>query len=311
MKSEYGQRLSRLREKKIHQTREKLEYEGYLDEDDYGRVVPAFEWHIIPNDPDGNFYGIDGWTENFCSLMEKHDVFIDEDDAFCGRWMYFMSKMRPSQFKQSLLPGELKKAIDFYQIDASIGFDAHFCPDYRIGLELGWGGLIGKINAYKEKNASAGGETAHFYDCHIRVIRSIQSWIRKHIRKLDELIAGEKDEAAKKEWQEKKLMNESILEKAPETLREALQWMIWYHLASRTFNRDGAGGQLDALLQPYYERDIQNHIIDRDTAVYYLGCFLINDPVYWQIGGPGKDGRARVPKCPSSSWMRRNTSTFP
>ena len=290
MEKNYTDRLSKLREQKIDQTREKLEYEGYLDEDDYGRIIPTFEWHIIPNDPDGNFYGIEGWTENFCDLMEKHDVYIDEDDAFTGRWMYFMSKMRPFKYKESLLPPDLKKDIEYYQIDAGIGFDAHFCPDYRIGLELGWGGLIAKINAYKEKNASAGGKTALFYDCHIRVIRSIQVWMVKHIRKLDELIINEKDEDAKRELEEKKRVNENILEGAPGTLREALQWIIWFHLASRTFNRDGAGGQLDALLQPYYARDLENGIIDRETAVYYLGCFLINDPVYWQIGGPGRDG---------------------
>ena len=31
--------------------------------------------------------------------------------------------------------------------------------------------------------------------------------------------------------------------------------------------------------------------IDRQTAVYYLACFLINDPIYWQLGGPDQDGK--------------------
>ena len=54
----YWERLSALREKKLAHTQEKLTYEGYLDEDDYGRVIPTFAWDIIPNDPDGSFYGI-------------------------------------------------------------------------------------------------------------------------------------------------------------------------------------------------------------------------------------------------------------
>lgn len=77
MESIYKQRIDRLREKKIQQTEEKLEYEGFLDEDDYGRVVPTFEWHIIPNADDGNFYGASGWAENFYDLMTHHDIYDD------------------------------------------------------------------------------------------------------------------------------------------------------------------------------------------------------------------------------------------
>ncbi|MCH3918369.1 MAG: formate acetyltransferase [Spirochaetia bacterium] len=282
----YAQRLRRLREKKIQQTQEKYEYEGCLDEDDYGRIVPTFAWHIIANDPDGSFYGIDGWTDNICDLLEHHDVFIDDDDAFTGRWMYFLSKMRPHKYKQSLMPPELEKQIDYYKIDAGIGFDAHFCPDYRIGLELGWKGLLEKIDFYRKKYP----EKKHFYDCHERVIKSIQVWIKHHIDKLDELAQSESDAQKKQELLVKKKVNEHILNDKPKTLREAMQWIIWFHLVSRTFNRDGAGGQLDTLLEPYYDHDLKAKLIDREEAVYFMGCFLVNDPAYWQIGGPDANG---------------------
>lgn len=85
--------------------------------------------------------------------------------------------------------------------------------------------------------------------------------------------------------------NENIVEGAPQTLREACQWIVWFHLASRTYNRDGAGGQIDALLRPFYERDIAAGRITDAEAVYYLACLLINDPVYWQLGGPDADGK--------------------
>lgn len=76
----------------------------------------------------------------------------------------------------------------------------------------------------------------------------------------------------------------------PGDLREACQWIIWFHLASRTYNRDGAGGQIDSLLRPFYEQDKANGILDDETAVYYLACLLINDPIYWQLGGPDASG---------------------
>ena len=36
----YDGELARLKAKKLRQTREKIEREGGLDEDDYGRIVP-------------------------------------------------------------------------------------------------------------------------------------------------------------------------------------------------------------------------------------------------------------------------------
>ena len=71
----YEQKIANLRMRKLAQTQEKIEKEGLLDEDDYGRVVPPENlWNIIPNHPDGSFYGFDAWTDNFCSLMNIHPV---------------------------------------------------------------------------------------------------------------------------------------------------------------------------------------------------------------------------------------------
>ena len=50
----YEQKIANLRMRKLAQTQEKIEKEGLLDEDDYGRVVPPENlWNIIPNHPDG------------------------------------------------------------------------------------------------------------------------------------------------------------------------------------------------------------------------------------------------------------------
>lgn len=96
----------------------------------------------------------------------------------------------------------------------------------------------------------------------------------------------------------------------PGDLREACQWIIWFHLASRTYNRDGAGGQIDSLLRPFYEQDKANGILDDETAVYYLACLLINDPIYWQLGGPDASAATR-PRTSRSSSSKRRTRSIP
>ncbi len=286
----YQARIYRLRQKKLEQTRKKIESEGPLDEDDYGRIVPPEGiWRSIPNHPDGSFYGLSGWSENFCSLMECHPVYVDPDDAFAGRWMYFMSRMRSGKWHPDYPYDHLKENIHKYDIIAGIGDDAHFAPDYRTGLTLGWQGLLDKIEKYRKINPVP--SMPGFYDAHERVIRSIQGWIKRHIDEIERLAGAEGDIFLKSNLVEMAAVNRKILSDPPETLREALQWIIWYHLASRTYNRDGAGGQIDELLRPFYEYEVNNGLVNRDTTIYYLACFLINDPVYWQLGGPDREGK--------------------
>ena len=287
---DYESKIATLRAMKAVQTQDKIREEGLLDEDDYGRIVPPKGlWETRPNHPDGSFYGYEAWADNFCSLMAVHPVYVKDYDAFAGRWMYFMSKMRKNKWNPAYPYDHLKEDIARYDIICGIGDDAHFAPDYRMGLELGWGGLKAKIEHYRGINRDEGQQS--FYDLHLRAIDAIQGWIRRHIDEALRLA----EEAHSPETREHFLTiartNEAILDSTPATFREACQWIIWYHLASRTYNRDGAGDQLDALLFPYYKADMENGTLDKDEAVYLLACFLINDPVYWQIGGPDEDGK--------------------
>ncbi len=285
----YQSQVDALKAKKFAQTEEKIQKEGLLDEDDYGRIVPIEGiWESIPNHPDGSFYGLDGWTENFCSLMDVHPVYIDSNDAFAGRWMYFMSRMKPSKWNPKYPYDHLTKNIEKYDIICGIGDDAHFAPDYKLGVSLGWQGILDKIDKYRKNNNNP--ERKGFYDAHERAVKSIQGWISRHIAEIKKIAVVETNPVKKANLEEMASVNESILFYPPQTLREACQWIIWYHLASRTYNRDGAGGQIDELLRPFYEKDLAEGIIDHDITIYYLACFLINDPIYWQLGGPDKNG---------------------
>jgi len=285
----YQERIDLLRSRKFAQTREKIEFEGLLDEDDYGRVLPpANAWKSIPNHSDGSFYGLDGWKTNFCNMMDTHPVYVDPKDAFAGRWVYFMSRMRSNKWNPDYPFDHLKPDFEKYDIISGIGDDAHFAPDYQLGLSLGWQGILDKIDHFRKINTEP--KHTEFYDAHEKVAKSIQGWISRHIDLIETLIAKETDPALKTNLEEMAETNRNIVSAPPQTLREAIQWIIWYHLASRTYNRDGAGGQIDEMLRPFYEKDRTEGRIDREKAVYLLACFMLNDTIYWQLGGPNKDG---------------------
>ena len=286
---DYAARLEHLRKRKEAQTEEKLRRLGYMNEDDYGMVLPPedFDWQPKPNHPNGSFYGLQGWADNFCDLMECLPVYVDAKDALAGRYMVLLNRQRKCNWPPEYDYTELKPGQELYGIISGIGNDAHFAPDYEIGLELGWGGLLEKVRRCR---AEHGPDKAEFFGAEERVIQAIQGWISRTVDEIEAAIDDETDPVLQANLREMAEVNRWLIEGAPRTLREACQWIAWFNMASRTYNRDGAGGQLDELLRPYYERDHREGRIDDEDAIFLLACFLLNDPHYYQLGGPAPDG---------------------
>ena len=287
----YRRRLDLLRERKLEQTRAKLARNGYMDEDDYGTVLPPddFRWEPTPNHPDGSWYGAEGWARNFRSLMEVHPTYVDPLDALAGRWMIFMNRERPTKWPPEYAYSHLVPEQERYGIDPGIGADAHFTPDYAIGLAVGWGGLLEKVRRYRQVHAGDAAKAA-LLDAEEQAVLGVQTWIRRTVEAIRGAEAGESHPDLRRNLREMADVNEHLIDQPPRTLREACQWIAWFNMASRTYNRDGAGDQLDELLRPYYERDVADGRIDDEDAIFLIACLLLNDPHYYQLGGPGPDG---------------------
>ena len=287
----YEERIRILRERKIRLTEEKVEKEGGLDEDDYGRFVAPddFHWEIIPNHENGSFYGYDGWSANICDLLDKHPIYVDPLDCISGKWSFFLSRMKGPIWKPEHDYSHLVPEMERYNIINGIGNDAHFAPDYTIGLELGWGGLLKKLDHYQKINNSP--EKAAFYEAERKTIHAIQLWIQHTIDMLFEMEQEERNPQLKNNLKEMRQPNLWIIDNPPRTLREACQWIAWFNMVSRTYNRDGAGGQLDELLRPYYEADLKAGLINDEDAKFYIACLLLNDTHYYQLGGPDENGK--------------------
>ncbi len=304
----YRFRMRKLMEKKMAVTQEKIDREGGMDEGDYGRhVAPeGFRWDFIPNHADGSFYGYMGWAVNFESLLASQPVYVNPYDALAGQTFFYLSKMKSPQLTEEDIrarrtPGvvghiwnpdfdysHLKPFHRKYHIVHGIGNDAHYASDLQMGLELGWGGILDKLHRFQKQH---GRDKALFYECEIRTVHAIQHWIRRTIDEIDRRLEAEADPDLRANLEAMREVNAWIVEQPPRTLREACQWLAWFVLAKRTYNRCGAGGQLDELLRPYYERDLKEGRIDDDEAVFTIACLLLIDAQYYQLAGPGSDGQ--------------------
>jgi formate C-acetyltransferase len=289
----YRRRLELLRERKIEDTKDKAGYMPFSDGDDYGAIMPPADFSFTPysNHPSGDYYGYDGFSKTFYKLMSEHPVFIDPCDAFPNRWMNCLTWLRGGKgFNPDYSYDHLKPEQEFYGIVPGIGADAHFGGDYQILLDLGWGGLLEKLEAYRLRNPGKD----DFYDAEKLVIQGIQKWMERTIEAIDEAIKTERHPELVENLKEMRKSTSYLIEGAPKTLRQACELICWFNMASREYNRDGAGGQLDTMLEPYYRRDKAAGILNDDEAKYYIACLLLNDPHYYQLGGLDAQGRDMI-----------------
>ena len=291
----YSERMARLTARKIEQTRVKQDRLGSRDEDDYGLVLPpeTFKVDLPVRDATGQFSGPRAWSMNFRWLMEHHPLYIDPDDAIAGRWMFMLSRMRLGyQLSRSNFAfdySHLEPLQKKYDITTGIGKDAHFAPDYRIGLELGWGGLLAKVRTAARQYAS-NAYASELMEAEETAILGIQCWIRRLGEAAADRAMTEEDAERRDNLLAMARTCLKIVDDRPETFREVIQWIACFNMTSRTYNRDGAGGQLDELLRPYYEADKAAGILTDEDAEFQVFCLLLNDPHYYQIGGPAADG---------------------
>ena len=281
----YDERIALLRARKIEQTKEKAAAGG-ADEDDYGLIEQdVFHYKLKPNHPNGSIYGYKAWQENYCSLLAQHPIYVDALDAFSAKGFLFLERLRPQDKKWNpdYPYDDLQVIFDRYQIISGINNCHHFTPDIQIGLDIGWGGTLRKL---KEQKALHDESHAEFYDAEIAVVEAIIAFINRAGDEIEALACQEQNKQLSENLHEMAAIDHRISTEPPKTFREAIQWSNWFSMISRTYNRGSAGGQLEDLFNPFYERDIKAGLLTDEEAVFYLACMFLQDSRYWQLSGP-------------------------
>ncbi|MBQ5749233.1 MAG: formate acetyltransferase [Oscillospiraceae bacterium] len=296
---DFDERIALLRERKVSQTAEKAALGG-ADEDDYGLIVQdEFDFKLEPNHPNGSIYGYEAWTKNYCRLLDTHPLYCDPLDAFVGKGFLFLERLRPKEHKWNpdYPYDDLKVIFEKYNIISGIDNCHHFTPDIMIGYKLGWGGILKELEEEKQKHDES---HALFYDSEITVVKAIIRFLTRMVAEIRLLAEKERNPQLKQNLLEMAQTNEAIIEAPPATFKQAVQWMCWFSMLSRTYNRGSSGGQLDEMLKEYYERDTANGTLTDEEAVFYLACLFLQDSRYFQLGGPDENGEDMSSKI---SWL--------
>jgi pyruvate-formate lyase len=312
----YADRIEALRAAKLAHTREKVEITGYKDHDDHALILPPPDRREIvstmsssgmpivdcllkgyqaqSNHPSGGFFGPRICGENFRRLMDAHPVNINPHESLMGNYMAnFMSYRKPHWNPDFDIP-DLKEDIQRYKLLPGIGAAQHFCQDLRIGLDLGWGGLLAKIRHFRQINGGAhygALKKIEFYNGLEAVVLGAQDWIRRYVAAARRMAETESQPQLHQNLLELAEMNDRLVELPPATFREACQWILWYQIMARMYNGSGSLGRLDVLLYSFYQRDIAEGRLTDEEAIFHLACLLLHDTAYIQLGGPDETGR--------------------
>ncbi|MEJ5199058.1 MAG: pyruvate-formate lyase, partial [Anaerolineae bacterium] len=185
----YRDRIAALARTKLEFNAAKLAHDGYHDVDDHGNIPwpDPIPFERISNHPDGGSYGARCIGQNFRRWLEVHPVYIHPMSALAGAWITTLPGIggwRPEDRPVHLYPYHKK----YHFMATGIGAMNHFGPDMRIGLELGWGGLLDKIRFYRALNRPA---DTSFYDAEEDFVLGVQNWIGRHVTYARERAAAE------------------------------------------------------------------------------------------------------------------------
>lgn len=287
----YTERIKQLRADKVAETQKKIKRFGYTDEDDYNYLVPPedYSWTPTGDTENGDFHGYRAWADNYAEMVDTFPPVVIPYSSMCGNYYRILQKFRRLRWNPNYSFEEFMPAIETYAIDHGIGQVHHFCGDVTIGLKLGWGGLLEKVRSYAKLNVHDK-ESEDFYYAEEKFVLTVIKWIKRTSDEIERKLSIEKDAELRSNLEGMLAANRAVETGVPKTLREACQFISWYNIAGRSFNREGSGGQLDGILYPYYLADIENGTIDDEDAVYYIAGLLMSDTKYYQLGGPDEFG---------------------
>lgn len=306
----FDERLEALHAAKLAQTRDKQQVIGAMDYDDWafilppedrrelvetisGSGVPIYDVRLkgvemCVNHESGGFFGPEACGANFRALLEAHPPYVDPNSSLAGGYMANFFSYRKVSWIPGLDPSpELQELRRRYQLAGGIGATQHFCQDMTIGLELGWGGLLAKIDRHRRLNP----DREAFYMGLEHVVRGTQAWMRANADEAARLAAAESEPQRRRNLEEMAAINRRLVDEPPRTFREACQWILWFDLIARMYNGSGSLGRLDVMLTPFYTRDRVECGLTDEEAVFHIACLLVRDTAYSQLGGPDPEGR--------------------
>jgi len=226
---------------------------------------------------------------------------------------WLMNNMPGRAFK-SLLE---KHAFLFRQLTArqfqiyEAGGISHFAPDYEKLLRIGTKGIIEEVEQLQKK--TDGEQENFFYDAVKLSANTLAKFGDRYVECAEQMARTETNPERKSELSEIASICRQIPRNGAQSFQEAVQSMMFAQVAlfQESMGPTICPGRIDQILQPYYQKDLEAGLINREKAKEILAAFCIKlcetVPAFsevinktlsglssWQVvtvGGVDKDGK--------------------
>ncbi len=153
---------------------------------------------------------------------------------------------------------------------------AHLAPDYEKLVRKGTDGIISEVNGLQEK-VPEDSDPWYFYESVKIIAHGLAQFGKRYADLALRMAEREGDEKRGQELLEIAKVCQRIPQKGATTFREALQSIFLAQIAINLESLDNAicPGRMDYYLNPYYEKDLQDGILTRETAKELVSAFSI------------------------------------
>jgi formate C-acetyltransferase len=294
-----GQPLTLRWAKALYHIAEKIDIIIEQDELLVGRVGKSGKYGLIYPELDGCF--LKTFVKQAQSRVESpfeispEDVKIIEEEIapyWEGKTYYedLAHSLPEDVLKITYEPEDLFTSRYILNETSSMRSALQWVHDYKKGIEKGFEAIkqeaLDKKASLDEFNPVDTVDKAAFLDAIVIVSDAIMLWADRYSEKARELAAEETDPQRKAELGEIARICAKVPRYPAETFYEAMQSQWFIQMFSRLEQKTGAtisNGRMDQYLYPYYEKDVREGRIDRDSAKELFQCMWLGMAQYQDL----------------------------
>lgn len=237
----------------------------------------------MPSKVKGISYDPVNFAEDYAFFLDHSPVVIHPDELIVGEFYWQLDEARYFKYpEENQILGHKARHLGAGGMSL-----AHTCPDLSIGLKLGWKGLLEKVRFYKAKYETFHNRKSYDYLCAAEMVcESIIRYVQRYADEALRLSEQEGNEDQRKRYLQVYRNCSNLVDKAPQTFVEAVQWINFFQIAERIIGHGNGYGRLDQLLIEFYRSDVERGILDKDSAREYVAeLYLKYGGNYFSFGG--------------------------
>ena len=231
----------------------------------------------------------ENWGRDYAFLLVNTPPTIHPDELIVGEFHWEMNEVRKYEFP----PEVFELGRQARELGAGGTSHGHTCLDLAIGLELGWSGILQKIDHNIAKYERLHNESKLSF---LRGARycctAVIDWIGQYAALAGKMAAAASSSEEKERLEKIAATCSSLARNAPKTYHEAVQFIQFAVLTDRMVGHGNGYGRLDQYLIDFYKRDLAAGILTREEAREYLAeMFLKLRGQFFCLGGRDREGK--------------------